>query len=1427
MTEPSKLSVDPDLAARIGKSATSPQSGRVPGTAMTDLATEDAAAAAMSPASKRASFFSPRAGEDKKKKKEDKAAKKAEKKERRDKLKREKSKSALTLTTPGKGDRSLSVASLDESFDSSLSPRRSTITGGAPPILRSTVSGATPSSSTPPLKRQGSKANKFFGEDSVTLSHSQKAMSTAESPKVPRKARAKKKGRMSMDMDLDETGFPSPPSSPLRRSTVSGRPILGDNMARVARLNKSGATLKSMKALKKAAATDGVDLDPAEITEILKTNEAEEEHFKMINIVLTVEGNSKWLKLFLEEEGISALLSYVLARVEDDNPDAAIQKTALSALRCIKSILNRPIGVKKFLHSSQAIVYVNILCMCMPSENSTLKWLTIDLLDDIAKTQIGHKALVSGLKHVQQLRKDESMFSPIIGAINLSIDKDDSVLQEDRLPRATSLLNSIINGHEVLEKRFALRNNDLMTHGFAPTLDNLRKIQHDQLQVHVDSLVQSMADDHRDMMRTSKTKKKELRASTAGSPDLRQSRRARGATEGSTLQKTQAQLNVVRVFLSVPGASGSCVLPYDPTSTVGVLTNSIVRRYPDVKDTADDYSCYVGATSQHPMGLWLNDPDALLNDLGFAGEVLCEYKLKPWTLPVMYQSSGKSHDFEFDPSLSCCDAVTTIILESVFSTEYDAEYGLFLPQEKEEEDGDDDVDEEFGLAGEWLEESVTMSSYQAKLKKDRVKLQLRTKPTSIIVVFEDGTTNSIKVKDLSATIGSIAVETCEARGISKENSYGYGLYKFTNRRISRRNSSRQDVRISRSNSALSVDLIDTGTDTEDMSESTGTPHDDDDEESSSRRDSDGTEDSEGSLTPSSIRRGGEEEAVSPALEKLRNTSMDSTPNICRSGSRVSIMNAVKEEEERVWLDDDMKLSVVGLHAGARIHFGARPRPVTVTSGDTDHTLEVVFSTPIKELVKQMVHILGLKLASSRYSLRGDSTDAKDVPLFPWGSLNEQGIPFAGAKLRIIEQEEGQEVDENKVNDKDIWDTSVWEEEKIPDGFMEAELGFIGTLNTLVRQLTSEGEMDNFYVKNFLSTYRSFTTPELFLKKLLNRYHVPESFSDSDRHLIRMRVLTTVKYWVEAEYEDLGGALNLISDFIEEALISSEGQPIQPVVKGVKNAILKMKKRDNTYHFLDQPPIPIIPKTMSTNTSLIHIDELELARQLTVKVALSFSKLKQTEFFNQCWSKVRTQYRCPNVMALIDHFNDTAAMVPSAIIDERKLKDRVKLYNKFIMVAQQLLKLKNFHSLTAIISGLNNAAVTRLKYTKSKLPKRSVELLNDMEKLTNMEGSYKRLRDHLAESSPPAVPYLGVYLMDLTFIEDGNPDMIGNLINFEKRKFVYRVITIIQKFQHTPYNLKEVNLIQEIIKRCPKYDEKMLYKLSLELEPRNAQRSDIA
>lgn len=89
---------------------------------------------------------------------------------------------------------------------------------------------------------------------------------------------------------------------------------------------------------------------------------------------------------------------------------------------------------------------------------------------------------------------------------------------------------------------------------------------------------------------------------------------------------------------------------------------------------------------------------------------------------------------------------------------------------------------------------------------------------------------------------------------------------------------------------------------------------------------------------------------------------------------------------------------------------------------------------------------------------------------------------------------------------------------------------------------------------------------------------------------------------------------------------------------------------------------------------------------------------------------------------------------------------------------------------------------------------------------------------------------GIYLTDLTFIEDGIPAMIKrtSLINFTKRSKTAEVIQSIQQFQNVPYPLKSVVDLQDYILSNMQAagDVHEMYEKSLQVEPREREDEKI-
>ena len=110
---------------------------------------------------------------------------------------------------------------------------------------------------------------------------------------------------------------------------------------------------------------------------------------------------------------------------------------------------------------------------------------------------------------------------------------------------------------------------------------------------------------------------------------------------------------------------------------------------------------------------------------------------------------------------------------------------------------------------------------------------------------------------------------------------------------------------------------------------------------------------------------------------------------------------------------------------------------------------------------------------------------------------------------------------------------------------------------------------------------------------------------------------------------------------------------------------------------------------------------------------------------------------------------------------------------------------------------------------------------DLENLMSALGSYKNYRASIHSISPPCVPYIGTYLTDLTYIEDGNANNLEGVINFSKREMTSKVIKELMEYQQFPYNqLKQNAGLLEKLNNLPEASEtleKRLWKLSKELE----------
>jgi len=151
----------------------------------------------------------------------------------------------------------------------------------------------------------------------------------------------------------------------------------------------------------------------------------------------------------------------------------------------------------------------------------------------------------------------------------------------------------------------------------------------------------------------------------------------------------------------------------------------------------------------------------------------------------------------------------------------------------------------------------------------------------------------------------------------------------------------------------------------------------------------------------------------------------------------------------------------------------------------------------------------------------------------------------------------------------------------------------------------------------------------------------------------------------------------------------------------------------------------------------------------------------------------------------------------------------------------------FRSLMSIVGGLNHASVSRLKFTVEEMPNATQKLKKDLEALMSADNNFRDYRARL-NSIPndiPVLPYLGVYLTDLTFVDE-NSDYVNGFINYSKRILLYGIVSQVRQRQFKQYNIQPVQQIIDMLMQLQVYDDSSFFKKSLEMEPRGAPRASI-
>ncbi|KIV95092.1 hypothetical protein PV10_02784 [Exophiala mesophila] len=417
----------------------------------------------------------------------------------------------------------------------------------------------------------------------------------------------------------------------------------------------------------------------------------------------------------------------------------------------------------------------------------------------------------------------------------------------------------------------------------------------------------------------------------------------------------------------------------------------------------------------------------------------------------------------------------------------------------------------------------------------------------------------------------------------------------------------------------------------------------------------------------------------------------------------------------------------------------------------------------------------------------------------------------------------------------------------------------GTLNALVERLTGhDSTPDALFVTTMFLTFRLFAKPEEFAQALVRRFQYIGD-CPTMANPVRLRVYNVFKGWMESHWRHdaddtalpdiVGFARNHLASVLPMASrrilelaekVSTAGQPDVPRVVSV---IGRTSTSAATYIDPATPlPAPIISKSQLSSlkawkqggppVSILDFDALELARQITLKTSKIFCSILPEELLATEWTK-RTSSLAVNVRAMSTLSTDISNLVSDSILQLEEPKKRAAIIKQWVKIANKCLDLHNFDTLMAITCSLDSTNIKRMRKTWEAVPQKTKNVFEELRKVLDTSKNYSALRQQMQAQDLPCLPFIGIYLTDLTMVDSANsstrPLATNNgkisVINLDKHIKTAKIISGLQAFQF-PYRFTEVSEMQtwmqdQLIRVRSAGDKSfhLHYRRSLILEPK--------
>ncbi|PRP89822.1 ras-specific guanine nucleotide-releasing factor 1-like [Planoprotostelium fungivorum] len=364
--------------------------------------------------------------------------------------------------------------------------------------------------------------------------------------------------------------------------------------------------------------------------------------------------------------------------------------------------------------------------------------------------------------------------------------------------------------------------------------------------------------------------------------------------------------------------------------------------------------------------------------------------------------------------------------------------------------------------------------------------------------------------------------------------------------------------------------------------------------------------------------------------------------------------------------------------------------------------------------------------------------------------------------------------------------------------------------------------DHLYVQIFLASYPMFTTTSQVMGII--QMAMPLGYSSVSERIAHLLI-----HWINLYPSDF--RLSEPSRFYLSELIkrletaelpTQDVQRLQSAAASIYRHPLRMQ-----LNALDVPPVVILNPDP---VRLEDIDDLEIARQLTLISSDFYRLISPREYCRTAWRRRGRERKAPHILQNLEHnkkvkkltsdkgltYIQTTSWVMQLILSTGR-ESGTHLIEKFITIASHCRNLNNWCDVYNIMNALTRNEILRLRTRWVDVSLPHLKEWESLKAAIDTDGNNNFLRNILKKAPAPCVPPIDLYLQDLIRLDDV-PTKRGDMINFEKMEAFYDIVGQLKRFSQVEHKFMPTPAWRSLLMTDTILTDDEIYTKSIFIEP---------